>query len=84
MRTTITRIGNSRGIRIPKALLEQTGLSGDVELEVQGDRIVIRRLRKPREGWEEAFRRMAARADDRLLDGDLFAQSTWDDEEWQF
>jgi len=84
MRTTITRIGNSQGIRIPKPLLEQSGLEGDVELVVENDRIIIRPLKKPREGWEEAFRRMAERGDDQLLDGDASVHSAWDEEEWEW
>jgi antitoxin MazE len=55
MRTRIVRIGNSRGIRIPKKLLEQSGLGPEVELEVQGQQIIIRAARPPREGWEESF-----------------------------
>ena len=68
MKTRIIRIGNSRGIRIPKALLEQTRLTQDVEIEAQADAIVIRSARPPRADWEAAFRRMARRADDELLD----------------
>ena len=68
MKTQIVKIGNSQGVRIPKALLEQTGLSGEVVLEVAASSIVIRASRKPREGWEEAFQRMAAESDDVLVD----------------
>jgi antitoxin MazE len=84
MRTRIVRIGNSRGLRIPKPLLEQTGISDHVEIEVEGDRLVIRRAGHPREGWEEAFRKMACQRDDELLDGDLPSLTHWDDEEWQW
>ena len=84
MRTAITRIGNSRGIRIPKPLLEQSGLDGEVELEAHKGQIIIRSVTKPRAGWEEAFRRMAEHGDDRLLDGDAPMHSTWDNEEWQW
>jgi len=68
MKTRIVRIGNSQGVRIPKPLLEQSGLSEDVELEVGPDQIVIRSVRHLREGWREAFEAMAARGDDALLD----------------
>ena len=64
MKTNIVSIGNSQGIRIPKILLEQSRLSGEVELEVRGESIVIRPARKPRENWEEAFRRAATAAED--------------------
>ena len=57
MKTQIVRIGNSQGIRIPKPLLQQTGLHGEVEIFAEEDSLVIRPAKKPREGWDEAFRR---------------------------
>jgi len=42
MKTSIVKIGNSQGIRIPKSVLSQTILSGEVELEVRDDSIVIK------------------------------------------
>jgi antitoxin MazE len=83
MTTRIVQIGNSRGIRIPKALLAQTQLGEEVELEVRQEQIIIRTARRARQGWAEAFRTMAQRGDDRLLDGEnLIGQSSWDEEEW--
>lgn len=85
MKTQIVRIGNSQGIRIPKPFLEQSGIGKEVDIEVQRDQIVIRSLRRPRQGWEESFREMARRGDDRLLDEEsLLTQSSWDEEEWQW
>ncbi len=56
METEIIKIGNSKGIRIPKAILEQCGLSGVVEMSINGDKIIISKpARKPREGWAEAI-----------------------------
>jgi antitoxin MazE len=81
MKAKIIRIGNSQGIRIPKPLLEQTGLGADVELEVRDDEIVIRSSRVARAGWAASFEKMAAVGDDALLDGDV-AGSEWDDSEW--
>jgi antitoxin MazE len=83
VKTRIVRIGNSQGIRIPKLLLEQTNLGGEVELELQEDRIVIRPVSPVRQHWEEAFKAMAERSDDALLDGDVFISTTWD-EEWEW
>ena len=82
MKTRVVQIGNSHGIRIPKPLLEQTGLSGEVELNVQNGALVISAARKPREGWARAFREMARQGDDKLLDPE-FANS-WDEEEWEW
>lgn len=84
MKTRIIAIGNSQGIRIPKVLLEQTGLGGEVELEVHDAQIVIRPAERPRQGWDEAFRAMAVQADDRLLDADVTAHTTGDRTEWQW
>ena len=84
MKTRIVRIGNSRGVRIPKLLLEQTGLDNEVAIEAEGNCLVIRPASRPREGWDEAFRAMAEAGDDKLLDGDLVSTSKWDEEEWEW
>ena len=82
VKARVVRIGNSRGIRIPKVWLDQLDLDDEVELAVQKDRLVIRRARRPREGWEEAFRSMAEHRDDRLLDKPIVTK--WDREEWEW
>jgi antitoxin MazE len=84
MKTRIIKIGNSQGIRIPKVLLEQSGLGEEVELEVHAAQIVIRPVDRPRLGWDEAFRSMAEHEDDRLLDEELTGQTDWDMTEWQW
>ena len=84
MKTQIVRIGNSQGIRIPKPFLQQSGIEREVDMEVQGNQIVLRALRQPREGWEDSFRQMASKGDDRLLDVNLGKQTRWDEEEWQW
>lgn len=83
MRTRIVKIGNSQGIRIPKPLLEQTGLEGEVEIEVRERSLVILRADGPRNGWDEAFQVMAVQGDDRLL-VDASLTSRWDEEEWEW
>jgi antitoxin MazE len=89
MRTRIVRIGNSQGIRIPKALLDETGLQGDVEISVRGGSLVIQAVRQPRAGWEQAFREMALRGDDQLLDSELISNGAstveaFDAEDWEW
>lgn len=81
MKARIVRIGNSQGIRIPKPLLEQSGLGEEVELEVRPDEIVIRAASRARAGWDEAFQAMAHSGDDQLLDAEA-PPSEWDDREW--
>ncbi len=66
MRIDIIPIGNSRGIRIPSALLRQCGLKDQAELRVENGRIILERP-GVREGWNEAFQQMAEAGDDELL-----------------
>lgn len=84
MRARIIRIGNSQGIRIPKIVLEQTRLKDEVELKVQDREIVLSTAQQPRAGWAEAFREMAKRGDDKLLDAPLPSLTRWDEEEWEW
>lgn len=78
MKARIIRIGNARGIRLPKLLLEEAQLADEVELRAELGRIVIRKAARPRAGWAAAARRMRERGDDQLLDP---ATSTRFDEE---
>jgi len=84
MRASIVRIGNSQGIRIPKVVLEQTRLYGEVELEVQGRKIVISPVKKPRQDWDKQFKLMAERGDDKLLDSEVVSLTSFDEEEWEW
>ncbi len=83
MKAKIVKIGNSRGIRIPKPLIAQAGLKGDVEINVEENRLIISPAERPRGDWAEAFRNMASKGDDILLDRD-FVESRWDEEEWEW
>ena len=56
MKVELIRVGNSRGIRIPKSIIEQCGFEGAVEMTIEHNRLVIAPARQPRQGWEEAFR----------------------------
>lgn len=85
MKTKLVKIGNSRGIRIPRALLDESGLKDEVELVVDGSAIVVRPTRKPREGWAEAFSKMAKRGDDEpLMDEPSGIWSNFDEDEWEW
>jgi antitoxin MazE len=84
MKTRIVPIGNSQGIRIPKPLLDETGLSGEVEISAAEDALVIRPSRKPRSGWAAAFQRMAECGDDALIDELPPSLSDWDEGEWEW
>jgi len=80
----IVRIGNSQGIRIPKVLLEQTGLRGEVEIRAEDESLVIRPIQEPRAGWAAAFQEMARHGDDALLDGGELTPSRFDEDEWEW
>lgn len=84
MKTRIVRIGNSRGVRIPKLLLQRSNLSEEVELEAENNRIIIRSSRLPRCEWAQAFKAMAQRGDDSLLDKDAAGQTGWDKDQWRW
>ena len=81
MKAKIVKIGNSRGIRIPRLFLEQTGLGDEVEIVVVDDQIVIKPSKTPRQGWAEQFQEMARQGDDNLLIDEL-GMTDWDEEEW--
>ncbi len=86
IKTRLVKIGNSQGIRIPKLLLEQVGLEGEVQVEIETDHLVLRPVRLPRQGWEEHYQRMAASGEDQLLDADVLAltPTQWETEEWEW
>jgi len=84
IKVKIIRIGNSRGIRLSKSLIEQYNMKDEVLLEAKKDSIVIRRVEKPRERWEKSFEKMRLRGDDALLDNGTEVESEWDQEEWQW
>ena len=83
MRARLISIGNSKGLRLPRALIQQCGLGDEIELEVKADGLLVKPVRKLREGWEESFRQMHENGDDRLLDeADARAETEWDRKEW--
>lgn len=83
MRARVIKIGNSQGLRIPKPILEQTGIIDDVEIEVEKNQIIIRPIKNVREGWDAAFKIMGEKGDDETILGENISHS-WDDEEWQW
>jgi antitoxin MazE len=80
MKARLVRIGNSRGIRLPKPLIEQAGLTDEVELRIHAGAITIRSAAGARAGWAEAAKLMHERGDDRLLDPPT--STHFDEKEW--
>ena len=81
MEVSVIKIGNSRGIRFSKTLLEKYNIRDTVELVLEKNQIVIRPLSKPRSGWDKAFMEMNANGDDKLLIDDVFENEIH--EEWK-
>lgn len=82
MKANIIQIGNSQGIRIPKVLLEETGISGEVELESVPEGILIRNIKKPRGDWDMLFKKIAEGDDDLSVDSPPTAG--FERKEWQW
>jgi len=82
MKARLVRVGNSRGVRIPKALIQETGLGEDVELRARGRSIVISPGGRPRAGWREAARQMKEDGPTGLLDPPSITRFDRDEWEW--
>jgi antitoxin MazE len=82
MKTRLVRIGNSRGVRLPKAFIAQAGLTEEVELGVRDGAVIIARASSTRSGWADAARQMRQRDEDRLLDAPT--STRFDEKEWRW
>lgn len=82
MKTRLVRIGNSRGVRIAKPLLEEAGLTDEVEIRVRAGAVVITPRTRPRAGWAEAAARLAKTKEAQLLDE--ATPTRFDEEEWKW
>jgi len=82
MKSRLVRIGNSRGVRLPKPVIEEAGLAEEVELQVLGNTVVIRSRHTARAGWAEAARRMREAGHDRLLD--RTTPTRFEEEAWRW
>ncbi len=81
MEVTVIKIGNSRGIRLSKTLLERYNIRDTVDLILEKEQIIIKPLSRPRKGWEKAFMEMNVNGDDKLLINDIFEDENF--EEWK-
>ena len=80
METQIIKIGNSKGLRLSKTILEKYNINDRVELILEDEQIILKPVAKPREGWEASAREMHANGDDCLLINDVFEDESF--EEW--
>lgn len=68
MKTKLILIGNSQWVRIPKPLIEESGLTEEIEMVLRDNEIVLRSAKKIRKDWDQSFEEMAEKGDDQLLD----------------
>jgi antitoxin MazE len=81
MEVSVIKIGNSKGIRLSKTLLDKYHIKDTVDLILEKEQIVIKPLSRPRKGWEKAFEEMSENGDDKLLINDVFEDENL--EEWK-
>ena len=80
MEAAIIKIGNSKGLRLSKSILEQYNISDKVEIILEKDRIILLPMASPRKHWDAAFSEMHSNQDDQLLIDAILDDETW--EEW--
>jgi antitoxin MazE len=78
MEISIIQIGNSKGIRLAKTILERYDITDKVELIFKEGFLILKPVKKVRDGWDEAFKKMAERGDDELLIDDIFEDENWE------
>jgi len=80
METSIIKIGNSKGLRLSKTILEKYNIKDKVELILEKGQIILKPIAKPRKDWDKAFEKMHQNKDDKLLINDVFDDENFD--EW--
>ncbi len=80
MNIAVISIGNSKGIRLGKAILEKYNIKDAVEVVLEKGYIILKPTSTPRKGWEKAFKKMHDNGDDKILMTDIFEDENL--EEW--
>ena len=78
MELSIINIGNSKGIRLSKTILEKYSISDKIELVLEKGYIILKPKSEPRKGWSKAFKKMQEKGDDQLLIDDVFEDENFD------
>ncbi|GGK76322.1 AbrB/MazE/SpoVT family DNA-binding domain-containing protein [Rufibacter glacialis] len=81
MEVSIIQIGNSKGLRLPKSILDRYNIKDKVELIFEEGQIILKPVEQPRKGWDKAFKKMHEKGDDQLLLNDVFDDENF--EEWK-
>ncbi len=79
MELSIVNIGNSKGIRLPKTILEKYNISDKIELVLEKGYIILKPKKEPRKNWEKAFKKMHENGDDKLLINDVFEDENFEE-----
>lgn len=77
MELSVINIGNLKGIRLSKTILERYNISDKIELILEKDYIILKPKSEPRKGWEKAFKKMHENGDDQLLMADVFEDESF-------
>ena len=80
MELSVINIGNSKGIRLSKTILEIYSIADKIELILENDHIILKPKAEPRKGWDKVFKKMHENGDDQLLMDDVFKDENF--EEW--
>ena len=80
MELSVIQIGNSKGFRLSKTLIEKYNIKDKVELILEKGYIILKPISSPRKGWEMQFKKMHENGDDQLLFNDIFENENL--EEW--
>ena len=80
METAIIKIGNSKGVRLSKTILEKYNIKDKVEMILEQGQIILKPIDSPRKDWDKAFQKMRENSDDCLLINDVFEDKNF--EEW--
>lgn len=81
METAIIQIGNSKGLRLSKTILEKYNIKDKVEIILEEGQIILKPIETPRKNWETAFEKMSKEGDDKMLMNDVFNDENF--EEWK-
>ncbi len=81
MEVSIIKIGNSKGFRLTKTILERYNITDKIELILEKGQIILRPISEPHKGWDKAFQKMHENGDDQLLMNDVFEDENFD--EWK-
>jgi len=81
MEASIIKIGNSKGLRLSKAIIDKYNIKDKVQLILEDDKIILKPIASPRKGWGDRFKKMNERGEDKLLIDDVYEDEDFD--EWK-